>query len=191
MIRSLKTGRLYSRRQLGRKMRGIKGKSWTKFFNEKTKLVQDDTSGLTYGGYLEFSSRTHGLRGYTTEAKLKSHRKAANKHIGIGIKGRGRGKYAKPLVFDLIPGKKTKLKRTFAGKGKGNSTLQVFMRDKSGSGLSRPTGPSVAAQMRSERNRNIKRMTLRRMEQMYEKEFVQGIRFKFNQIVKRNGKKSA
>lgn len=178
MTRALKKGRATARTHLRTKMRGTKGKTWNQYFNDKTDISSVTGMDTQFEGHIKFSSKQHGLASYTTKARLLRHRKRMSEYAF----GKGRKKPAKALQFDMIPGKKTKLKRAFAGKGSSGGQLQVFRRSKSGSKLSRPLGPSLAQQMRSSRNNGIRFITEVEMRKTYFKEFKTALDFKLSRI---------
>lgn len=162
MKRALKRGRNTSRQELRKKIRGPKGKTWTKYFNEKTKMSKVSADFYGFSGYLEYSSHQHGLAAYTTQGRLERHRTKMNQ------RGFKKGKKGAPAIrFDLIPGKKTILKRTFSGRRGGSGPLQVWRRPLAGTKLERPLGHSLAQQMRSTRNKVVMIKTKRDMEQIY------------------------
>ena len=183
MLKALTSGRVVSTKELRKVIRAPKDTTFAKHFKKHTGMRLKPVQGQQVEGYLRFSSKTRGLKNYTTRGRLERHREQANQHFAQSRSNRPT--YAKPLVFDIIPGKKTKLKRTFVGKGAGKSGLQVFRRPKDGGRLKRPKGPSLANQMRSGRNQNITKLVQRRMRQVYLDDYARGIRIKFDRAVKR------
>ena len=187
MKRAVVAGHVFSSKKLRQVMKAPKDKRWPKYFKQNTKRVVRKTNGDQAEGYLQYSSRKRGLKNYTTTGRLRRHREQANRHRAQSRRPNPR--YATPLVFDLIPGKKTRLERTFVGRGTGKTGLQVFTRPRDGGKLHRPSGPSLAGQLRSQRNANIKALIIKKLRGTFIKEYRDTIRFKFRQLVKRANKR--
>jgi len=188
MTKALRSGRELGRKKLRAKLRAPRGLTWTVYYRKGVKAVQPPQSGDDTEGYLRVSSKTRGLKNYTSQAQLDRHRRQANQHRPQFRKPRPT--YAKPLRFEIVPGRKFSLERTYVGKGKGQSGQQVFIRPKKEGGkVSRPFGPSLANQLRSQRNTNIRNLMQNKIRDVYVNEYKRQIRLKFKRASKRANKK--
>ena len=188
MTKALRSGRELGRKKLGTRLRPPNGLTWTVYYRKGVKAVQPTQSGDDTEGYLRVSSKTRGLRRYTSQTQLDRHRRQANQHRPQFRRPRPR--YATPLKFEIIPGQKFSLERTFVGKGKGKSGQQVFRRPRNPEGdIRRPVGPSLANQLRSQRNTNIRNLMRNKIRDVYTQEYKRQVRLKFKRASKRANKK--
>lgn len=186
MTKALRSGRELGRKKLGTRLRPPNGLTWTAYYRKGVKAIQPPQAGDDTQGHLRISAKTRGLRNYTSQAQLDRHRRQANQHRAQSRRPTPR--YARPLRFEIVPGRKFSLERTFVGKGKGKSGQQVFRRSRDGE-IRRPVGPSLANQLRSQRNTNIRNLMRNKIRDVYIQEYKRQVRLKFKRASKRANKK--
>lgn len=176
MTTSLKSGRKLSSQLLKKKVKAPRGSTYAGYFKTNSKVGFITGELDRFNGSITYGSKRHGHASYTTEGKLKSHRRNINK-AGFNSK---KLKKVKQLEFQFSPGKKTRVKGSFAAKK--NGKWQVF-RIRSSGKIGRASAQSLSQAMRS--NRFIIESTKKRIVRSYNKDFSSRLKFRTDNVLKK------